>query len=216
MQLRVGFGKRLVRAVLPVAVPALIFLAAWAGSPAAMAAAGAVQHPSCFCGADFNRDGFSDRGTISSHQSSAFIHLWWSGKRQPLSLHLGRAILGVLAFDVDRDGDTDLVALKANLRVRVWLNDGHGRFVRRRQSELGISLGNAIGPGNVPEAAAFCSCPVHEDGPNIPRATRALAAFGPEPGEAYAFASGDLAIEDTFPAAIHPRGPPSIPLPNSD
>jgi hypothetical protein len=191
-------------------VPALIFLAALAGSPSARAASGAMQHPSCFCGADFNRDGFADRGTISSQQGSAFIHLLLSGKRKPLSLRVGRAILGVLAFDVDRDGNTDLVALKANLRVRVWLNDGHGRFVRRSRSELGISLGNTIGPGNVPEAAAFCSCSVHEDGANVQRATRALAAFGPEPGEAKTFASGNLAIEDTFLTAIHPRGPPPI------
>ena len=194
--------------VLTAAVPALVFLAALAGSPTAFAASGDVQHPSCFCRADFNSDGFADRGTISFHLGSTFVHLSLSGKRKPLSFRLGKAILGVLALDVDRDGNTDLVALKSNLRVRVWLNDGHGKFVRRSQSQLGISQGNTIGPGNVPESAAFCSCSIHEDGANVPRAARALADFDPEPGEATTFASSNLVIEDAFLAAIHPRGPP--------
>jgi hypothetical protein len=193
---------------LSAAVPSLIFLAVLVASPSAIAASGTVQHPSCFCGADFNRDGFTDGGTISSHLGSTFVRISLSGRRKPLSLRVGKAILGVLAFDVDRDGNTDLVALKSNLRVHVWLNDGHGKFVRRSRSELGISLSNTIGPGNVPEAAAFCSCSVHEDGANVPRATRPLAAFGPEPGEASPLTSSDLAIKDTFLAAIHPRGPP--------
>src|SRR5258708_5418723 len=111
--------QRFVSVPLLAALPALILLACLAAPSAAHAdyLPPTVQRPSCLCGADFNGDGLADRGSISSLQGSAFIHIALSGESEPQPLRAGRGIVDVLALDIDRDGDTDLVALRTNLRV---------------------------------------------------------------------------------------------------
>ena len=196
-------------AVSVIPLPALVFLAGSVGAPAASAASRAVDRPSLlFCSADFNPDGLAGRATLSSVQGSTYVHFSSPGKSKPLSLRVGKRILGVLTFD--RDGNTDVVALKTDLRVRVWLSDGHGRFVRQNQFGPGIARGK-LSPSDEQEPALCCSS-IREDGANLPRVTRDLAADGPQLARSQALASSQHVVEDAFFTAIHPRGPPLLPL----
>ena len=47
--------------------------------------------------------------------------------------------MGVLAFDVDDDGDSDIVVVNDQLPNSLWINDGHGKF-----SDEGIPSGLAL------------------------------------------------------------------------
>ena len=155
VRLRIGIRKHLVI----VAVPALLLLAGLAFPQLAAAAIHpkTFQRSSCFCGADFNRDGLADRGSISSSpRGSTFIDLRLSGRTKPLSLRAGQGVVDVLALDVDRDGDTDLVALKTNLRIRVWLNNGRGEFVRSSKPDLGVSFGEPKLDRHSRQSGTFC------------------------------------------------------------
>jgi hypothetical protein len=123
-----------------------------------------LQNTDCILGTDFNRDGKADRGIIASVHGLAVIRLSLSGRREPLDLRAGTTkVLGVVAADVDRDGNTDIVALKKNLRVRVWLNKGHGHFVRKKPLPGGIFLGNGIVSHRENEPVSAFVCPEERD-----------------------------------------------------
>jgi hypothetical protein len=201
--------KRLVRMALA-ALPVLLFLTGAAYPAAASAATHPItlRHPFCYCAADFNRDGLADRGSISSQQGSTFIHLALSGRREPLRLHAGKGVVNVLAFDIDRDGDTDLVALKTDLRIRVWLNNGHGEFVRRNQPDPSISFGSKLLTGDSQQTGVCCSS-AYDDGVSLAGYAR-TNSIGPEPSETHGIKSIERPTTDPFLTSIHLRGPPSI------
>jgi hypothetical protein len=206
VRLRVGIRKHLAG----VAVPALLLLAGLAFPR--VAAAGihhrtlALQRPSCLCGADFNRDGRADQGSISSRAGAAFINLSLSGHDHPLSLRAGKGVVDVLAFDVDRDGDTDLVALKSNLRARVWLNNGRGEFVRRKQSASGVGSGGPAIAGHSQPSGACCSFENENDDGGVLAVSHIASA--PQSAEVHDLRSVELSVEAPFLASLRPRGPP--------
>ena len=97
----------------------------------ATSAATPGRHPTPLRRVDFNRDGFADRGTILRVHSSTIIAVSLSGENKTGRIRVEERLTGVVAVDVDYDGDTDLLALDDHLRVLVWLNNGKGRFIRR-------------------------------------------------------------------------------------
>jgi hypothetical protein len=203
-----GLRKYLLGVAAQAALLALVFFARAADPPAAMAAPRPGRLPSCLCGADFNQDGLPDRGVISSTAGSTFIRLSLSGRGQTLSLRVGRRILGALAFDVNRDGHPDIVALKSDLHLRVWLNDGHGQFAPRDGPNEAIYSGHRVSPRDPPPSSAFCCSSLHEDGGNLPCGGHSLIAAAPQASGKFSFAAEDAAFEDAFLAAVPPRGPP--------
>jgi hypothetical protein len=57
--------------------------------------------------------------------------------RGALILDARRAVAAVTAYDVDRDGDLDLVTIEAPATPRIWRNDGAGRFSYQRPRSRG-------------------------------------------------------------------------------
>jgi hypothetical protein len=96
--------------------------------------------------ADFDGDRRPDAGTVVA----AGVQLRLSGFRQDRLLAVPEQIFGLIAVDIDRDGDVDLVANLAHGGVIVWLNDGHGRFdravARRAPPGLAASRLSALVP----------------------------------------------------------------------
>jgi len=44
--------------------------------------------------------------------------------------------VAVVAADIDADGDIDVVATDGSLNLLVWINDGTGRFTRKRPAPI--------------------------------------------------------------------------------
>ena len=200
--------KRLVCTALAM-LPAVLSLAALVGPVVARAATHprGPRHPSYFCGVDVCPGGSADRGSISSRQGSTFTHLSLSVSSEPLSFHVGKGVVNVLAFDVDRDGDTDLVALRKDLRVRVWLNNGHGKFVRRNRPGLSISFGSKLLTRDSQQVGAFCWSSSYDDGASLVGCAR-TSAIAADSSETRGLESSERPTTDPFLALIHPRGPP--------
>lgn len=121
-------------------------------------------------------------------------------------LHAGRGVVNVLAFDIDRDGDTDLVELKADLRIRVWLNNGRGEFVRRNRPDLRISFGSKLLTRDSEQTGSCCSS-AYDDGASLAGYAR-TTSIGPELSASHGFESSERPATDPFLTSIHPRGPP--------
>jgi hypothetical protein len=49
----------------------------------------------------------------------------------------------VVLVDIDRDGDRDLLALSARGELRLWRNDGRGRFVQAPGAHVSLRLASA-------------------------------------------------------------------------
>jgi hypothetical protein len=75
--------------------------------------------------ADFNRDGSPDR--VSSDRAVVSVSLSRFHHPAVQLIHV-TPVVGLLAADVDRDGDIDVLTLTSSGRLRLWKNDGHGRF----------------------------------------------------------------------------------------
>ena len=195
-------------AVLAAALPALLFMSALLYPPSAAAAVhpGLLRHPSCLCGADFNRDGLSDQASISFRKDAAFIQLSLSGESHPLRLRAGKGVLNVVAFDIDRDGDADIVALTTNLRLRIWLNNGQGQFVRRNGPEKTIAPSRERLTRDPGSSGAFCGSSPNDDAGLLGRAGPVTAR--PEPSQAGACEPAQRPAKDASLASIHPRAPP--------
>jgi VCBS repeat protein len=203
--LRIGIRKQFVG----VAVPALLFLAALAFPHHSVAAVHpkAFFRPSCSCGADFDRDGRTDRASISSRADAAFISLSLSGREKPIHLRAGKGVLDVSAFDIDSDGNVDLVALKTDLRIRVWLNNGRGGFVRQRHPASGGWHSRYKISGESQQSGSCCSSESDEDGAVV---ADFGFAVGPQHREVHGFRSVQQFVETPFLTSLRLRGPPVV------
>jgi hypothetical protein len=100
--------------------------------------------------------------------------------------------LGVLPFDADGDGDTDLYAACDSTANQLLLNDGHGRF-----TDVAFSAGVALSPDGAPEAGmGLASADVDRDG----HLDLAVTNFSGEPTALY------LGGPEGFSNATHRAG----------
>ena len=209
---RLGFcgRKRFVRAAMAL-LPVLLFLAGIAHTETLNAAARPVtlRPDSCSCSADFNRGGFADRTSFAVHPRSVHVPLFLSERRDPLSLDAEQAVRNVLAFDVDQDGDSDLIVLRQDFRLRIWLNNGRGEFIRGDQPELNISAGSKLLARESPQAGSCCCSSVYDDDASLAEAVGILF-IGPELLESHRSELAELRSVNPFIESIHPRGPPSL------
>jgi hypothetical protein len=112
-----------------VACAFLLICPVWLALPAAAAAQSVTT--------DVNADGLPDR--IDRGASPTEIVVWLSNGRPHQRLRAAQPILDFAVADVDRDGDSDLVATTFGslpFEVHVWTNAGHGRFVPRPRDSL--------------------------------------------------------------------------------
>ncbi len=79
--------------------------------------------------ADLDGDGRSDLATISRRFSASQISLQLSASHE--IVELDGPVSGLVSGDIDDDGDVDLVAATPSGDVKVFLNDGRGRFTRK-------------------------------------------------------------------------------------
>jgi hypothetical protein len=83
---------------------------------------------------DFNHDGQPDRATLrlGIQRSQVEIQFGQQDKRISFDVVNHKLAVGLVASDVDRDGDKDLVIASTRTfrPVAVWLSDGHDHFKR--------------------------------------------------------------------------------------
>jgi len=178
----------------------LLVLAAWL----AMVVPGAAQALI----ADINGDGISDRIEAGGAGGGLLVQL--SGREPAQRLGVVGQILDLALVDIDRDGDSDLVATAAgrrHIRLLVWTNAGRGRLVTR------VPLRRPLAA--VPGGARFrvpIDIPVLDDLSDGPDSVVTLpplqGGHGAVSGEPLSAAS------DALPSRPHilrraPRGPPA-------
>jgi hypothetical protein len=75
---------------------------------------------------DFDGDGVRDRIEVSARSTELAIRL--SNGRALQRLEADDLILRFVVADVDRDGDSDVVATTGRSGLQIWINRGSGRF----------------------------------------------------------------------------------------
>ncbi|MGH9429469.1 MAG: hypothetical protein ACRD2L_24550 [Terriglobia bacterium] len=116
-----------------------LFVLVWTVIPAGVGArstslptTGAATLQETVTQADFNSDGIADNVRLVDEDfNRAQIQIFVSGLSRSNRIVLDEKIVRVVAIDVDRDGDSDLVALTRAPCLLVWLNDGRGHFFPR-------------------------------------------------------------------------------------
>jgi hypothetical protein len=76
---------------------------------------------------DFDGDGHPDEALI---QDGVHLSVRLSGSRG--AVLLDGKVVGVIAADIDHDGNIDLITAAPSGQVVNWLNDGRGRFTRQQ------------------------------------------------------------------------------------
>jgi hypothetical protein len=79
---------------------------------------------------DFDGDGRPDEALIQDGVDG--LRVWVRLSGSPGAVPLDAEVVGVIAADVDHDGDVDLVTAASSGQVVNWLNDGRGRFTRQQ------------------------------------------------------------------------------------
>ena len=148
---------------------------------------------------DFDGDGRADVAVIRDTPIGRRIVLGLSASSVT---DLDASVVSLVAGDVDRDGDLDLVTVSTSGLVVVWLNDGHGRFSKvALGSEPQLSGRPAFDSGRNPHRLALSGTPV------LLPANVAARALRPSAGVM-------SRQRPRAPAAItlapSPRGPPSL------
>jgi hypothetical protein len=75
---------------------------------------------------DFDGDGVRDRIEVSARSTELAVRL--SNGRALQRLKADDLILRFVVADVDRDGDSDVVASTGRSGLQIWINRGSGRF----------------------------------------------------------------------------------------
>src|ERR1700674_5504499 len=75
---------------------------------------------------DFDGDGRQDVALVQDGADGSHVSVRLSGSSGALSLEA--TVVGLIAADIDHDGDLDLVTVAPTGQVIAWLNDGRGRF----------------------------------------------------------------------------------------
>ena len=78
---------------------------------------------------DFDGDGRPDVALIQDGTAGPRVAVRLSGSAG--AVMLDAEVVGVIAADIDHDGDVDLVTAAPSGQVVNWLNDGRGRFTRQ-------------------------------------------------------------------------------------
>src|ERR1700681_4163737 len=81
---------------------------------------------------DFDGDGRPEEALIQDGVDGHRVSVRLSGS--PGAVLLDAEVVGVIAADIDHDGDVDLVTAAPSGQVVNWLNDGRGRFTRQQVS----------------------------------------------------------------------------------
>jgi hypothetical protein len=79
---------------------------------------------------DFDGDGHPDVALIQDGLDGHHVSVRLSGS--PGAVLLDAEVVGVIAADIDDDGDVDLVTAAPSGQVVNWINDGRGRFTRQQ------------------------------------------------------------------------------------
>ena len=79
---------------------------------------------------DFDGDGRPDVALIQNGADGPHVSVRLSGS--PGVVTLDAEVVGVIAVDLDHDGDVDLVTAAPSGQVVNWINDGRGRFTRQQ------------------------------------------------------------------------------------
>jgi hypothetical protein len=79
---------------------------------------------------DFDGDGHPDVALIQEGTGGPHVLVRLSGS--PGVVMLDAEVVGVIAADIDHDGDVDLVTAAPSGQVVNWLNDGRGVFTRQQ------------------------------------------------------------------------------------
>jgi hypothetical protein len=140
-------------------------------------------------------------------RNSTFIFLSLSVKSEPLKFHAKKGVIGVLAFDIDHDGYTDVVTVRRNSRVHVWLNDGHGGFVRRSENDSRAASRRGLRSGDPLQAGACCG-PLNNDDALSPLPTAPVFGAGLLPSGINRSNAGGHFPADPFLSLRFTRGPP--------
>src|ERR1700676_4076378 len=78
----------------------------------------------------FDGDGRRDEALITDRVDGHRVSVRLSGS--PGAVLLDAEVVGVIAADIDDDGDVDLVTAAPSGQVVNWINDGRGRFTRQQ------------------------------------------------------------------------------------
>jgi hypothetical protein len=81
--------------------------------------------------ADLDGDGIHDR--IELIRRSGLLTVSLSGTRRSLHFAANDPIVRFVVGDIDRDGDSDVVAETRHSGLRFWINQGRGRFAAQSQ-----------------------------------------------------------------------------------
>jgi hypothetical protein len=85
---------------------------------------------------DFDGDGRQDLALIQNSADGSHVSVRLSGSSFVLSLDA--SVAGLIAADIDHDGDVDLIAVAPTGQVIAWLNDGRGRFTLQQASHSNV------------------------------------------------------------------------------
>jgi hypothetical protein len=103
---------------------------------------------------DFDGDGRQDLALVQDGADGLHVSVGLSGSSDGLLLE--GTVVGLIAADIDHDGDLDLIAVSPTGQVLAWLNDGLGRFtVQEASHSNGLSRETVIVDALQDEPAAL-------------------------------------------------------------